>query len=151
MSSVTAASSLLLDVPELEQERVGAADQGVAPGDRGEELAGIGVGEEFVVALLNRLGDLLLLVERAGGEELRAQLLDRLVARPAEPVLPVAGGDERKAGDRAGHRVAALPGGEDVPAALRRRVLLGPPRRQRAPIHRLEIDIDSGLAELVGD
>src|SRR5260221_12402562 len=131
MSSVTAASSLLLYVPELEQQRVGHADQGVAPGERGEELAGIGVGEEFVVALLNRLGDLLLLLERAGGEELRAQLLDRLVARPAEPVLLVAGGDERKAGDRAGHRIAALPGGKDVPAPLRRGALFGSPGRYR--------------------
>jgi len=65
-------SALLLDVPELEEQRIRHAGEGVAPGDRGEELAGIGVGQELVVALLDRLGNFLLLVERPGGDELRA-------------------------------------------------------------------------------
>src|SRR5260221_3857110 len=94
-------STLLLDVPELQEQRDAHADERVAPRHRGEELPGVHVGQELVVALLDCLGDLLLLVQRAGGDETPAQLLDRFLTRPDPPMPSVSHGDDRKGGGRA--------------------------------------------------
>ncbi len=47
-----------------------------------------------------------------------------------------------------GFRVAVR-GVEEVPAAFARRVILGAKRRDRAPISRLRLDIEAGLAQLL--
>ena len=80
---------LLLDVPQHQPRRVQDAGEALAMGDRREELAGRNVRHDFVEALLQPLDDFLLLVGRRE-RELEADLLELLVARPAEPVLAVA-------------------------------------------------------------
>src|SRR5207237_8041599 len=49
-----------------------------------------------------------------------------------------------------GHPGAADGGVKEVPAALPRGVLLGPPRHHRSPVADRELDIDADLLEVVG-
>src|SRR3954464_306627 len=92
--------ALLLDPPGDEEEGVRHVAEAVPPGHRGRELPGVDVMMELVEALLQRVGDLLLLDLVAGGDELLAELLGLFVAGPAEPVLLVAGCHQRDIGDR---------------------------------------------------
>ncbi len=75
--------------------------------------------------------------------------LDLRRVRPAEPGL-VAAGVERGVGRRVDAVGAGVPGVEDVPAALGRRVLLGPAGADRAPIERLVVHVHADLAQQVG-
>ncbi len=68
------------------------------------------------------------------------------IARPAEPGLVAAAACEGVACgivgiDRDGRRV------EDVPAALRRRILLGAASHDGLPVHRLQIDLEAHLLQ----
>src|SRR6188508_1920085 len=139
---------LLLDVPEHEARRLQDAVEILAVGDRREELAGRNVRHHFVEALLQPLDDLLLLLRRRQ-RVLEADLLELLVARPAEPVFAVAGARRRRVGQRAVHREPARPRVEDVPRAgvLVGRVLDLAPRTLRAPVDRLQVDVHADLAE----
>src|SRR5205823_1943608 len=74
-----------------------------------------------------------------------AQLLDLGIARPAEQAL-IAGRPDPGVQHRIGRADTARGGDEDVPAALGRQVLAGAAGHYAAPLHRLDVDIDAGLA-----
>src|SRR5262245_61483053 len=137
---------LLADVPQHDQPGVrhDSVDAVGAIGERRRPLAERNVDHLFDRARLQVAGDLLALLVGLRKTVGVAQLLDLGIARPAEQSL-VAGRTDPGMQDRMRAADAARGGHEDVPAALRRRLLLGPTRDHRAPVHRLGVDVDAGL------
>src|SRR5687767_11177896 len=140
---------ILLHIPV----RVAAADH--QAGDvlahriRIDVLAERRVRADLEGAHLDLLGDRFALGVVGLARELVAQLLDLLVAGPAEPGF-LAGRAERGVGERAPH-VGREPGREeDVPAALRRRLLLRASRHNGVPVHCLQINLEAGLPQQLG-
>src|SRR5215207_1737147 len=127
------AALLLADVPE--HRKPGVRDDAVdAVGPIGDRLRPLPEGDVDHLldrALLQVAGDLHLLLVRMGEAVGAAQLLDLGVAGPAEQAL-VAGGPDPGVQDRVRAPNRARGGDEDVPAALRRRLLLRPARDDRA-------------------
>ena len=77
------------------------------------------------------------------------ELLDLLVARPSEPCL-VALRSDRNVGDRAQHVETAQPIDEQVPAALRHRLLHRAPLQKRRPIHCIDADFQTDPPQHLG-
>src|SRR5206468_2855261 len=77
---------LLLDIPKHEPGCVENAGEILPVCDRRQKLTGWNIRHHFVETLLQALDDLLLLLGRRHGE-FQTDLLQLLVAGPAEPVL----------------------------------------------------------------
>src|SRR5688572_4562328 len=137
---------VLLDVPVNVASADHPSGDVLARGERVYVLAERRVRADLERAHLDRLGQRLLLAVVGLACELVAQLLDLGVARPAEPRL-LAGSAERGVGERAPHVGREPRGKENVPAALRRRLLLRAAAHHRVPVHRLQVDLEAGLAQ----
>src|SRR4051794_21923662 len=125
-SAALPASSLLRNAPQHDH-RVGH-DPLDTVGAIGERRVPLAEGNEHDVVHGARLqggGNLLAFVLAASHAEGVAQLLDLGIARPAEQAL-VAGRTDPGVQHRIGRTAAGRGGDEDVPAALRGRLLLGP-------------------------
>src|SRR5271170_7357940 len=108
---------LLVDVPEHRRRSGQKARDRVAIGKGDGVLPGRYIGHDFVSALLNILGDLLLLDGVGLAREIVAQLFDGRIIDPAEPAGALAAAVDAQVGDRVQH-VGSGPGGvKDVPAA----------------------------------
>jgi len=99
---------------------------------------------DFCLPCLHRFGDGLLLCRIGFASKIVPQLLDCLVAGPAEHRL-VAGGVHEAGKDRIGDVDRDPRGEEGMPAAGIRRVLFGTARDQGLPVHGLHVDLETGL------
>src|SRR3954453_7455242 len=136
--------ALLLDIPEHRCGRGQDAVDILARADRLIVLAEMDVCDALALAHLHLFDDRLLLGGIGLAGEIVAQLLELLVAGPAEHRLVAA-----CVGEPGHHRienVGGYPSGEHcMPAAGVRRVLLGAARHDRLPVARLHVDLEAAL------
>src|SRR5262245_4148469 len=139
--------SVLLQVPVDVAVGDEPAGDVLAPDGHVHEFAERRMRADLERARLDRLGELLLLRLVRLAHELRAQLFELGVGRPAEPAGLLALRLEPGLVDRAGDVVRLPRGQEHVPAALSRGVFLRAAPAERLPVHRLQVDLEARLPQ----